>query len=70
MLVYLAVPSLSFNLLDTDPFSSNLDSVRIGLYETLKEQTKSNTIPASPPVLELLAVTLDQLPQYLGTHQI
>ncbi|KAJ5344103.1 uncharacterized protein N7506_002468 [Penicillium brevicompactum] len=30
-------------------------SVRIGLYETLKEQTKSNDIPNSPPVLGLLA---------------
>ncbi|KAJ5354651.1 hypothetical protein N7541_005695 [Penicillium brevicompactum] len=30
-------------------------SVRIGLYETLKEQTKSNDIPNSPHVLGLLA---------------
>ncbi|CAG8100841.1 unnamed protein product [Penicillium salamii] len=30
-------------------------SVRIGLYETLKEQTKANDIPNSPPVLGLLA---------------
>ncbi|KZN85397.1 Mitochondrial dicarboxylate transporter [Penicillium chrysogenum] len=30
-------------------------SVRIGLYETLKEQTKANNIPTSPPVLGLLA---------------
>lgn len=30
-------------------------SVRIGLYETLKEQTKANNIPNSPPVLGLLA---------------
>lgn len=30
-------------------------SVRIGLYETLKEHTKSNNIPNSPPVLGLLA---------------
>ncbi|KAJ6188205.1 hypothetical protein N7519_003113 [Penicillium mononematosum] len=28
---------------------------RIGLYETLKEQTKANNIPTSPPVLGLLA---------------
>ncbi|KAJ5616669.1 hypothetical protein N7537_001783 [Penicillium hordei] len=30
-------------------------SVRIGLYERLKEQTKANNIPTSPPVLGLLA---------------
>ncbi|OQD99017.1 hypothetical protein PENVUL_c066G07562 [Penicillium vulpinum] len=30
-------------------------SVRIGLYETLKEQTKANNIPTSPPVLGVLA---------------
>ncbi|CAG8235728.1 unnamed protein product [Penicillium nalgiovense] len=30
-------------------------SVRIGLYETLKEQAKANNIPTSPPVLGLLA---------------
>ncbi|KAJ5582960.1 hypothetical protein N7535_001580 [Penicillium sp. DV-2018c] len=30
-------------------------SVRIGLYETLKEKTKANNIPNSPPVLGLLA---------------
>ncbi|KAF9895280.1 hypothetical protein FE257_000183 [Aspergillus nanangensis] len=42
-------------------------SVRIGLYETIKEQARANDIPMSPPLLALTALTTGFIGAIFGT---